>query len=50
MCLSGRLSPLLHQGPEGRVIQVIDMRIRLPPSKIIAYVLLGWVWDDTAVE
>ena len=41
---------LLHQGPEGRVVEVVDVAVGLAPAEVVADVALGRVEDDAAVE
>ena len=41
---------LLHQGPERRVVEVVDVAIGLPPAEVVADVALGGVEDDAAVK
>lgn len=50
MCLRRRLPALLDQCPERRVIEIVDVRIRLPPSKVVANVLRLWVGHYPSVE
>ena len=50
MRLRRRLPALLHQSPERRVIEVVDVGIGLPPCKVVPDVLLGGVWDYPPVE
>ena len=43
-------SALLHQRPEHRVVEVIDVAVCLAPAEVVADVALGGVEDDAAVE
>ena len=41
---------MLHQRPERRVVEVVDVAVGLAPAEVVADVALGGVEDDTAVE
>ena len=41
---------MLHQGPEHRVVKVVDVAVGLAPAEVVADVALGGVEDDPAVE
>jgi hypothetical protein len=48
--LRRRLPALLYQRPEGRIIEVVDVRIGLSPCEVISDVLLGGVGHYSPVE
>ena len=41
---------MLHQRPERRVVEVVDVAIGLAPAEVVADVALGGVEDDAAVK
>ena len=41
---------MLHQRPERRVVEVVDVAVGLAPAEVVADVALGGVEDDAAVE
>ena len=43
-------APSLHQGPEHRVVQVVDVAVGLAPAQVVADIALAGVEDDPAVE
>ena len=50
MSLGCRLPTLEHEGPECSVIEVVDVRIGLPPGEVISDILFGRVGHDTSIE
>lgn len=41
---------LVHEGPEARVVKVVDVRVGLPPREVVTHVPHGWVAHAAGIE